>query len=118
MSLSRKILDLIKIQNTPLDRRIKVDVIIKSTILELRSLGLSYSEIAKDVGVSQSSVRRYCISTVELEKIRRTVAQCKKAWWDAKSVEEKRELSARYKRSTNLYKEKLMSTKDSYDREL
>ena len=71
----------------------KVDEEMKQKMREMRKQGVSYKEIAKKFGVSDSTVMYWCN-----EKARQRVIFNAISRWRSKSIEERREYARKYRK--------------------
>lgn len=104
--MKQSALNLIKIKDTMLDRRIKLPHDYDTLIMRMYKQGKTCSEIAKEFNTTYAVI--YGRVHPEIAEAKR---ESKRKWYYAKTPGERLIDARRYRKSTNRYKEQLFETK-------
>lgn len=101
----------IKIKGTDLDRTRKVDNNKKHIILNLRKQNLTYDNIAKILGLSNTCIRYHCLSQKEKAIYLSESRERKKTWYYNLNDIQRKIFANKWKDSHKKYIEELYNTK-------
>ncbi len=103
---------MLKIKDTPLDRRYRVSKDEHNLINYLKREGFTNTELAILFHISIKSITRHLLDKDKYEEYKAYTKERKKIWYNKKSKDERSEMTKRWNESHNSYINELLNVRN------